>query len=52
MNLFLSDFIPFIQGMIKSKGIWSSLVYGVRLENEYSKRVVSSNLTVPVFIIL
>ena len=30
------------------KGIWSSLVYGVRLENEYFYKVVSSNLTVPV----
>ena len=30
------------------KGTWSSLVYGARLENEYFKKVVSSNLTVPV----
>ena len=30
------------------KGTWSSLVYGARLENEYSKRVVGSNPTVPV----
>lgn len=29
------------------EGIWSSLVYGARLENEYFKKVVSSNLTVP-----
>ena len=29
------------------KGTWSSLVYGARLENEYFKKVVSSNLTVP-----
>ena len=32
------------------KGIWSSLVYGARLENEYFTKVVSSNLTVPVYI--
>lgn len=32
------------------KGTWSSLVYGVRLENEYFNKVVSSNLTVPVVI--
>ena len=31
------------------KGTWSSLVYGARLENEYFKKVVSSNLTVPEF---
>lgn len=29
------------------KGIWSSLVYGARFENEYFKKVVSSNLTMP-----
>ena len=33
--------------MSSFKGIWQSLVYGVYLENKYSKRVVSSNLTVP-----
>ena len=33
---------------IKYKGTWSSLVYGTRLENENFKKVVSSNLTVPV----
>ena len=32
----------------KIKGTWSSLVYGTRLENEHSKRVVGSNPTVPV----
>ena len=30
------------------KGIWSSLVYGARLENEYFKKVVGSNPAVPV----
>ena len=34
--------------VIKYKGTWSSLVYGTRLENENFKKVVSSNLTVPV----
>lgn len=29
------------------KGIWSSLVYVARFENEYFKKVVSSNLTMP-----
>ena len=31
----------------KFKGIWSSLVYVARFENEYFKKVVSSNLTMP-----
>ena len=39
--------IPFGLIKIKNKGIWSSLVYGTRLENENFKKVVSSNLTVP-----
>ena len=34
------------------KGIWSSLVYGARLENEYFTKVVSSNLTVPVIMFI
>lgn len=48
-NGYYKGSIPF--GLIINrtrKGTWSSLVYGARLENEYSKRVVGSNPTVPV----
>ena len=52
VNTFYRGSIPLDTLLIKSnnqnKGIWSSLVYGTRLENENFKiKVVSSNLTVP-----
>ena len=36
-----------MKSKLNIKGIWSSLVYVARFENEYFKKVVSSNLTVP-----
>jgi hypothetical protein len=50
-NGYYKGSIPFgLKTSKYKKGTWSSLVYGARLENEYSKRVVGSNPTVPVLL--
>ena len=50
MDIIRVQFPSVLKTSNNKKGTWSSLVYGARLENEYSKRVVGSNPTVPVLL--